>query len=149
MKRYNQGFTLTEVLITVVILAILAAAALANYGVTVQRARWDSARSVLIKIFAGERFFYSTLSNTGSYFAPPGACAAGAAGAACRTSWINNFQMDDPNINDPVTGVPIVGYTGVVVAVPPTFIVTATLAANGQTQTVDQDRTFGGTWTRP
>ena len=140
-KSLVGGFTLTEVLITVVILAIVAAAAVANYGVTVQRARFDAARAVLVKIFEGEKFYYSTLSAAGAFTATP----------ASAQLWLNDLQMDIPNNANVTYTITQPGGAG-------TFTATATFVGPGTTQTIDQARTLvpvvpgacaAPTWCRP
>ncbi len=140
----TNGLTLTELLISVAIVGILAAAAVSNYGVAVQRARWDAARSVLLKIYDGEQNYYANVGDGRVYPAVP-------TGAGGQPNWRNNLNLDDPNQD------PALGYT-IVVAVGPPATFTARATYNATTQTVTQDRVLSqtsnvgcpaGIWCRP
>ena len=123
----RRGFTLTEVMITVVIVGILSTMAVARYQRTIERGYWQTARDILQTIYSGELVYWTTNSQ---YFAPG--------------AW-PNIYMDDPAGAVPATFAVAVN-NGVN---PPTF--TATVTRNGgpcdtMTQTVDQTHAFGGTW---
>lgn len=161
----SRGFTLAEVLVTVAIVGILAAVAVSNYGAAVGRARWDSARSVLVKIYTGERAYCSRSvddeGSEGRNFSPVGGalgaiwCAAGAAGDPCREGW-RALGMENPNAVAEAGG-----GIGKVTAYDvtndgrdcTTGTFTATAAVAGGNQTVDQEFVFcaGGacSWQRP
>ena len=124
-RRY--GFTLLELLMTVVVIGILAAMAFAGYQRTVEGGRWQTARDILQTIYSGEVVFWTTNNQ---YFAPG--------------AW-STIYMDDPNVTIPVTFTVVVNNA----AVPPTFTATATRnggPCNAETQTVNQARVFGGVW---
>lgn len=143
----RHGFTLTEILIAIAIVGIVSSAAVVNYGVATQRSQFDAARAVLLTIYDGEWRYFNTVSF-GTAFRSIGTpvCAAGAAGAACRTDWRNNLGMDNPNM---VAG-QAVSYGVVAGGVAPNFTFTATATYGaGQTQILNQDREFTGTWVRP
>jgi len=55
----KRGFTLTELLITLVILAVLAAIALPNFQKTADKVRLKEAVAALHSIRAGEKMYFS------------------------------------------------------------------------------------------
>lgn len=160
MRMGRAGFTLTEILVAVALVGILAAVAVVNYGLTIQRTRFDTARDVITKIYDGEQKYFSTIAEGFSFFPTPANTQGACSGAVpCINLWRGNLFMDDPNPNPPApVGGPI-GYAVTTAGAPPTtFTVTATY--NGLTQTVDQNRVFcppcptcpvgaGCTWGRP
>ncbi len=118
------GFTLTELLITVVIIAILAGVALPQYARTVERANWRAAHDVLDTIYSGEQV-YSSIKDT--FCDPRSTCV-----------W-RDIYMDDPDRDR-------LAYT--VIATATTFTATATYDG-GASQTVDENHAFGGGWALP
>ena len=130
MRARGSAFTLTEVMVTVVIVGILASMAMVGYQRTIEGSYWRTARDILQTIYSGEIVYWTTNSQ---YFAP-----------AAPADW-TNIHMDNPNTALPVTFTVAVDN----VANPPTFTATATRNGGGcdtETQTVDQTRTFGGIW---
>lgn len=137
----RRGFTLTEVLIAVTLVGILASASVANYVTAVQRTRWDTARQILLQIYDGENQFFAA----NNAFVGPITCATLQDGGVGVVSWRRSLNMDHPcppGVVNPVT------YAVALIA-GPGFTVTATNVAAATTQTIDQNRTFGGTWVRP
>ena len=144
------GFTLTELLVTVTIVGVLSGVGVTNYGVAVQRTRWDAARKLLIDIYDAEWKYFNGEGNGTSFFPAPAAsplvaCNPAAAGyVACNNTWRNNLYMVTPGTTAPVI---VFISTGP----PQAFTVTATY--NGTTQTINQDRQFCGgaacSWVRP
>lgn len=134
----TTGFTLMELLITVTIIAILAAIAVPAYGRVIERSRWRTAQDVLQTIYAGEQTYATTHND--NYCDP-----SGTGGDPCDPveGW-RDIYMDDPNQppGEPVAYTIVVDNTA-----PPTF--TATATHSGETQTVDQTRAFGGDWVMP
>lgn len=132
----RRGFTLTEVLVAVTIVAILASASIVYYGRTVARSRWDAARSVLAQIYDAEQAFF-VLNDT--YLAT--SCANPGDNLA---AW-RNMNLDCPCAGNGITyGITIAGSGATA-----TFTATATTTAG--TQTVTQARTFANSagWPRP
>ena len=68
MARRESGFTLTEVLITIVVLAVLAGLAMPNYFLTVEKSRSNEAVANLNVIRMGERIYKL---NNGRYWPNP------------------------------------------------------------------------------
>jgi prepilin-type N-terminal cleavage/methylation domain-containing protein len=132
----KRGYTLTEVLIAVILVAILAAMAIPNYRRTIETQRWNTARDSLLAIYAGEQVYASL--HGGDYFATNS--------AASMDTWRDNLHMDNPALDATVTYTINVDNTDN----PPTFtasaIRTATSISAAVTLTIDQDRNFGGTW---
>ncbi|MBI3330931.1 MAG: hypothetical protein HYZ96_02325, partial [Candidatus Omnitrophica bacterium] len=107
-----------------------AAVALPQYGRAVQRSYWRTARDLLPTVYSGEQVYW-TANNT--YVDADG----------CAPAW-RCIYMDDPQTNTiPVTYAVTLGGGGT------TFTATATYTTTGQTQTVDENRNWGGTWAMP
>ena len=134
----HRGFSLMELLMVVVIIAILAAMALPQYGRTVERGYCRSARGVLETIYSGEQVRWTTKSA----YVDPAACPVlpGDLGP-----W-RCIYMDDPNVN---AQMPVTFTVNGVAA--NTFTANATHNAGGpcggQAMSLDQNRTLGGGWT--
>lgn len=130
----RAGFTLAEVLIAIVIVGIVASISLTQYGATVQRARYDTARDVLLLIYSGEQTYY-TLQST---YAQPA--------AGNMTQWRSWLYMDDPNLRDPDGSLPV---NYVVTANGTGFYARATKGTSANYLQINDQRNFTGTWGRP
>ena len=85
----RSGFTLSEVLVTVIVIVILATIAIPSYTRTVERGYWRAAQDVLQTVYAGEQVYF-TVNN--AYLA----LAAGG-------PWTKVYT-DDPNFSNPFVG---------------------------------------------
>ncbi len=124
----KDGFTLIEVMIVLVILAIIAGLAIPRFARTFERTYWDSSGQVLRAIYHGERAYFFT-NNT--YFVPVNTTA----------SW-RQISMDNPNGNGAVAYAVAAGSTGLIAT---SFTATATRvggACNGSTITINDQGTF-------
>ena len=100
----RHGYTLTEVLVTVAIIGVLAGASVTFYAKSVKQERWDAANDVLRTIFTGEQMYFNLNAGT-SYYPPPPAlgtstlnsCLPG--DAVCRNNWRNFVYTDYPGIS--------------------------------------------------
>jgi type IV pilus assembly protein PilE len=124
----TAGVTLMEVLITVAIVAILAAVGLPQYRKAIERNYRQQAQDLLTTIYYGERAY--RLAN-GKFVVP--------------VTW-NDIFMDDPHVG----AAPPIDYA-VTAAAANTFTATATRPAGtgpcaGQTLTIDETRTIAGPW---
>lgn len=131
----RSGYTLMELMITLIIIAIVTAVGMPQFTKTVERARWNEARDTLLSIYSGQRT-YSTV-NDDQYIS----VAAGAA----QDVWRDNLYMDNPNNNDG-------SITYSTTAAGATFTATATRNGgpfNGRNLTINQNRIFGGNWAQP
>jgi type IV pilus assembly protein PilE len=108
--RRNGGFTLIELMITVVILAIIVGIAMPAYNQQTQKARRADARNALLDIAGREERF---LSVSNAYSVLPS--AVGYAGAAWPQVVTNGYYSVTVTVPDPA-------YLGA----GPSFIITAT-----------------------
>lgn len=135
----RRGFTLTEVLMTVVIIGILASMAIPNYTRTLQQGRWRFARDLLQTIYFGEKF-YATL-NSGTYLDGLDQTQTS------PDQWLQIY-MDNPNNSE----IPL-EFSVSAPAPGNTFTATATHAGappcGNRYITIDQDQVFGGDWVAP
>lgn len=131
----RRGLTLTEVLITVAVIAILAAIALPQFQRTTERSYWRSARDILETIYAGEQVYFLKENHYLAF------------DAADATNWTPIF-MDNPNPGP----LPVAFTVGVLPAPPAaatTFIATATRdggPCDDRTLTINHSRVQGGDW---
>lgn len=125
----ERGFTLSELMIVVVVIAILAAVAFPNFQRAVEQGHWRAANDILHTVYSGEQV-YRTSNNT---YVNPAGCGAPTGPWRC-------IYMDDPNGVLPMTFAVVAGAN--------TFTVTATRnggPCNGMTQTLNENRVLGGT----
>lgn len=150
----RSGFTLMEVLVAVTIVAILGSAGLANYGQAAARARWDTAQSVVFKIYQGERNYCSALLPQGSeganFVQPLGPNGCNGA-AACVANW-RALGMEDLNEAGGAVRYSVTGNGGTCAA--GTLTVTARLDPDGDgagpSMTLTENFGFdNATWARP
>jgi len=109
MKTRAAGFTLIELMVTVVILSILAAIAIPSYRQYVLTSQRDQAKSVLLSLVTAEERYYT---NNYAYY------ALTAAPAVDPNGWSNYVGS---TIGSRTYNVSIV-----IGATPPTFTITAT-----------------------
>ena len=125
----DRGFTLTETLIAVSIIAITATVAIPQYRRAVERGYWRTAQELLQTIYAGETVYESVNST---YVNPAG----------CAPAW-RCIYMDDPTSPSIPVAYSVSGVSAT------TFTATATRKA-GQFMTIDQNRALDTTsWTMP
>ena len=136
MRR--DGFTLTEVMFTVVILGIMATAVVLPQMQTLEAGKWRASRDVLEAIYAGERV-YQTLNKqycTPNPKSPPPDC-----------TW-DEVYVDDPNAVKTIEGVT---FTVEEIGGGAGFTATAT-RDNGPCKnkilTIDNAKTETGDWPR-
>ena len=124
---WRPGFTLTELMIAVAIVAILAVVALPTYRRTVERGYWREAQDLLLTVYYGERAFYASEDQYSTPLGP----------SSLMIDWRKIF-VDNPNLGSiPVTFV----VTGNGVAGPTaTFTATATRNGTNQAMTINQNR---------
>lgn len=137
-RRFMWGFTLTEVMVTVGIIAIIAAFVLPGYQKTTEIRYWQASQDILQTIYAGEQVYKSAHDK---YVDPS------VASTDCATAW-KCIYMDDPNGN----AILPVAFTVTSTAWATSFTATATRSGGGcknEVQTLNQDRQAGGaadTW---
>lgn len=132
--RRERGFTLHELMIAVVIIGVLAAITLPQFGRTTEIGRRRSADDILLTIYAGERVYWT---RNDTFFGP----------LAAGNDW-SVIYMDDPNrVSGPV-GFTVAsnGLTGAAAAFTATALYDPDGDGAGDTRTINQTQTLGGTW---
>jgi len=129
---WKKGFTLPEVMVTAVVVAILASIAIPSYTKAIERGYLQEAKDLLLTIYYGEQAYFSANKT---YHDPD----------AVGGSWRTIF-MENPNLGSS----PPVGFT--VSATSTTFTATATrnggpCPSGNRTLTVTAaNRTPSGSW---
>jgi len=127
----RQGFTLAELMVTIGLIAILAAVALPQFQKTIRRGHRQAAIDILRTIFAGEQVRKSV---NGQFLAL----------TDTSPNW-NDIFMDNPNSVLPVTFA-----VTATLGPPPTFTATATYTPTSQTMTINQASTLDTSgWPQP
>lgn len=121
--RGRYGFTLTEVMMTAVIVGILASMAVPTYIKSMNRGYWQSAQDILLTIYAGERNFF--FNNNAYLLLTP---------ASPNSEW-RKIKMDNPNLGS----VPIQFSVDAARGGDAGFTATAT-RGSGRTMTIDGNR---------
>lgn len=131
------GFTLTEILMVVTIIGVLAGSAVLPQLRTLEASKRRSALTILEAIYAGERV--RAVTNSDRY------CPAPGGPPAC--TW------DEIYVDDPANVIPGVAFSvsSDPLTTPPynAFVATAARTGglcNGRVLTVNQTRTVGGDW---
>jgi len=99
--RMIAGFSMIELLITVVIIGVVSSMAMTTYFGTLERGRWSHARETVLGIAHAEEIY---MALNGEYYGAGiliniTACddAAPMTFLSCRNAWENNLYFDDPN----------------------------------------------------
>ena len=140
MKR--TGFTLIEVLIAIAIVGIVASISIGQYGLTVQRARWDAAQNILLAVYAGEQTYYTL--NSSQY-------RTNLDETKTMAEWREVF-VDNPNRKNPATNAYDVTYkvSGSGSPLSTDFKAQATNVTTTKIMLLNQDRDpTGSDWARP
>lgn len=113
MMRNNRGFTLIELMITLVIISILAMIAVPAYNSSITKARRTDGQSALMDVMAKqERYFTEnntyttnlaqlpadTTSEEGFYTITAGACGSGIDSCVILTATPTGAQASDGNL---------------------------------------------------
>lgn len=122
----GRGFTLIEMMMTVVIVGILAAIAIPGYLRTKERNYWQEAESLLLAIYAGERAYFLINDQYRAVAVDAG-----------MTEW-RKINIDDPNLPSIPVSYSVASPTAT------TFTATAThsCGGKGRTRTIDETRTL-------
>ena len=139
--RGERGFTLLELLVVVVIIAIVAAIGMPTYRKSIERNYWRGAQDVLRTIYSGEQVYWTSEDT----YVQPTACPAPDPAWRC-------IGMDDPNTAaDPPTTFVVDNITV------NSFRVTA-VRGDGRCMSIDQTNALvfasglggcGANWTEP
>ncbi len=131
----KKGFTLTELLITIVVMAVLASIAIPSFAKSAERARANQAIAYLRTIRTAEKMFFT---KNGSYVSTcPTVCPAGPVTIATSTLIRNQLGAE----------VSTADYGFSVTQTTATFTATATRTVGGATIILYQDSKWDGTST--
>jgi prepilin-type N-terminal cleavage/methylation domain-containing protein len=127
----SSGFTLTEVLTTVMIIGILVSMGYAGYRRSIEQTYLRQAEDVLLAIYSGER----------SYFFRRGAYLGGLTASNSTIDW-RAIDTDDPNDADTRVAYNVFSAANNVF----TAIAYHTCGSGTATRSIIQDRSWGGNW---
>lgn len=93
MKKQNktQGFTLIELMIAVVVVAILAAVAVPSYQEYIRKGKRSDGRAMLFDLASKQERFYTQFSSYSGTLVRPTPCS----GAACGLGLIDNTSPEN------------------------------------------------------
>ena len=126
-RSMKRGFTLTELLIVVILLGILSALAVPSFIKTMAKEDERQARSMLQLIYAAERFYYVNNSTYTSIADPDDA-----------TEWQTKLNLDLPNVSGQTVLYEVPASTST------TFVARAT--RRGQQMMINQTGTISGSF---
>ena len=124
MPDRDGGFTITELIVVVLIMGIIATMAIPGYQKTIRRAKWDQARDLLTTIYYGEKGYKIAMDT---YCTP---------GTNCN--W-KDISMENPNFGSS----PAVTYS-VNSSDASTFSARGTLTGTGSFMSVSELRQWCG-----
>lgn len=134
----SKGYTLIEVMVAVVIVAILASVAIPQYLRTVELGYWREAKDLLLTIYYGEQAYQ--INGVGFYDVNE---------AGGPAEW-RIIYTEEPNLPSVPVAFSVTGVCNLPLCDPETFTAQASRSGGpcgGWTRTIDQDR--GGTWAGP
>ena len=95
-RRDVKGFTLVEIVIVSVILAVIAGLAMPVYGTMIETSRSNEAKTTLSIILMAEKIY--KLNSSGSVYWGPGATSPAAINSALNVDLMPQFYNSDWNV---------------------------------------------------